>query len=139
MIKLGRASKPLDLMNYLSKDIQPSIFWVAENDRQGMLTIFNWTDKPRFRSIEPSILGLPALKQHRISDVFDGNVLATPNPNSFDVELPPHSARVLKIVDLAAPEQPPVIKVEHMASARIAEAATFHAQPASSNDVVCSY
>src|SRR6266699_1659976 len=98
MIKLGRASKPVDLMSYSPEDDQPSIFWVAENDRQGMLTIFNWTDKPRFRSIEPSILGLPALKQHRISDVFDGNVLATPNPNSFDVELHPHSARVLKIV-----------------------------------------
>src|SRR5258708_3287204 len=63
MITLGRSSKPLDLMNYLPKDIQPSIFWVAENDRQGMLTSFNWTDKPRSRSIEFSILGLPALNQ----------------------------------------------------------------------------
>src|SRR6266699_481774 len=64
MIKLGRASKPVDLMSYSPEDDQPSIFWVAENDRQGMLTIFNWTDKPRSRSIEFSILGLPALNQH---------------------------------------------------------------------------
>ncbi len=139
MIKLGRASKPLDLMNYLPEDIQPSIFWVAENDRQGMLTIFNWTDKPRSRSIEFSILGLPALNQHRISDVFDGKDLATPNPGSFDVELPPHSARVLKIVNMGVPAQPPLIKVEHMPSAKTGEAATFRALPASSNDAVVSY
>jgi len=99
MIKLGRASKPLDLMSYLPEDDQPSIFWVAENDRQGMLTISNWTDKPRSRSIEFSSLGLAALNQHRISDVFDGKALATPNPDSFDVDLPPHSAREGKIVN----------------------------------------
>ena len=139
MIKLGRASKPLDLMSYLPEDVQPSIFWLAENDRQGMLTIFNWTDKPRSHSIEFSSLGLPALNQHKISDVFDGKALATPNPDSFDVELPPHSARVLKIVNMGVPVQPPIIKVEHMPSAKTGEAATFHAQPASSNDVVVSY
>jgi hypothetical protein len=139
MIKLGRASKPLDLMSYSPEDNQPSIFWVAENDRQGMLTIFNWTDKPRSRSIEFSSLGLPALNQHRISDVFDGKDLATPNPGSFDVELPPHSARVLKIVNMGVPAQPPLIKVEHMPSAKTGEAATFRAMPASSNDAVVSY
>jgi hypothetical protein len=139
MIKLGRASKPLDLMSYSPEDNQPSIFWVAENDRQGILTIFNWTDKPRSRSIEFASLGLPALQQHRISDVFDGQALATPNPDSFDVKLPSHSVLVLRIVNMGVSAQPPVIKVEHVQKARTGEAATFHAQPASSNDVVISY
>src|SRR6266478_1473238 len=139
MIKLGRASTPLDLMSYSPEDYQPSSFWVAEDNRQGMLTIFNWTDKPLTRSIEFSSLGLPHSNQHRISDVFDGKAVATPNPGSFVVDLPPRSARVLKIVRAGVPARPPVIKVEHMPDMKTGAAATFRAQPASSNDVVVSY
>jgi hypothetical protein len=139
MVKLGRASTPLDLMSYSPEDDQPSIFWVAEDNRQGMLTIFNWTDKPRTRSIDFSSLGLPHSNQHRISDVFDGKALATPNPDSFVLDLPPRSARVLKIVNLGVPAQPPVIKVEHMPGIKTGVAVTFRAQPANSNDVIVSY
>jgi alpha-galactosidase len=139
MIKLGRASTPLDLMSYSPEDSQPSIFWVAEDDRQGMLTIFNWTDKPHARSIEFSSLGLLGLNQHRISDVFDSKTVAVPNPDSFVVDLPPHSARVLKIVRMDVPPQPPVLKIEHLPGMKTGVAATFRAQPATSNDVVVSY
>jgi hypothetical protein len=139
MIKLGRASKPLDLMSYSPEDNQPSIFWVAENDRQGMLTIFNWTDKPRSRTIALSNLRIRALHELRITDVFDGKALATANANSLDVDLPPHSARVLRIVNMDVPARPPTIKVEHMQSARTGEEVSFRAQPASSIDVVVSY
>jgi hypothetical protein len=139
MIKLGRASKPLDLMSYSPEDSQPSIFLVEEDHRQGMLTIFNWTEQRHSRSIEFSSLGLPALKQYKISEVFDGQAVATPNPDSIVVDLPPHSARVLKLVDTGAPEQPPVIKVGHLPSVMTGAAATFRAQPATSKDVVVTY
>jgi hypothetical protein len=139
MIKLGRASKPLDLMSYSPEDSQPSIFLVEEDHRQGMLTIFNWTEQRHSRSIEFSSLGLPALKQYKISEVFDGQAVATPNPDSIVVDLPPHSARVLKLVDTGAPEQPPVIKVGHLPSVMTGTAATFRAQPATSKDVVVTY
>jgi alpha-galactosidase len=139
MIKLGRASTPLDLMSYAPEDNQPSIFWVAEDDRQGMLTIFNWTDKPRGRSIEFSSLGLPGLNQPRVSDVFDSKAAAIPNPDSFVVDLPARSARVLKIVSMGAPAQAPVLRVEHLPSVTTGVSATFRAQPASSRDVVLSY
>jgi len=111
VIKLGRASKPLDLMSYSPEDSQPSIFWLEEDRRQGMLTIFNWTDQHHSRSIEFSSLGLPASGQYTVSDVFDGKAVATPNPNSVVVDLPPHSARVLKIIKTGSPAQPPFIKV----------------------------
>src|SRR5207247_7070497 len=52
MIKLSRASKPVDLMSYSPEDNQPSIFWVEEDHREGMLTIFNWTDQRHWRSEE---------------------------------------------------------------------------------------
>jgi alpha-galactosidase len=139
MIKLGRASTPLDLMSYSPEDNQPSIFWLTEDDRQSMLTIFNWTNKPHARSIEFSSLGLPGSNQLRISDVFDGKAIAIPNLDSFVVDMPPRSARVMKIVALAVPARPPAIKVEHMPTAKSGAAATFRAQPASSNDAVVSY
>ena len=138
-IKLGRASKPLDLMSYSPEDGQPSIFWLEEDRRQGMLTIFNWTDQHHSRSIEFSNLGLLASGQYTVSDVFDGKAVATPNPNSVVVDMPPHSARVLKIVNTGATAQPPFIKVDHMPSVKTAGVATFRAQPATSNDAVVSY
>src|SRR5437870_4964503 len=139
MVKLGRASKPLDLMSYLPEDNQPSVFWVEEDHRQGMLTIFNWTDQRHSRSIEFSSLGLPASNQHKISDVFDGKAVATPNPNSVVVDLPPHSARVFKLVNMGISARPPVIKVEHLPSVKTGATATFRAQPATSNDAVVTY
>jgi alpha-galactosidase len=139
MIKLGRTSKPLDLMSYAEEDDQPSIFWMEEDRRQGILTIFNWTDHRHSRSIEFSILGLPASGRYAVSDVFDGKIVATPNPNSFVVDLPPHSARVLNLVNTGVSPRPPAIKVEHVPSVTTGAAATFHAQPANSDDVVVSY
>ena len=139
MIKLGRASKPVDLMSYSPEDDQPSIFWLEEDHRQGMLTIFNWTDQRHSHSIEFSSLGLPASNQYTISDVFDGKAVAPPNPNSVVVDMPPHSARVLKIVDMGVPARPPVIKVEHLPNVKTGAAATFHARPATSEDIVVTY
>ena len=139
MVKLGRASKPLDLMSYSPEDNQPSVFWVEEDHRQGMLTIFNWTDQRHSRSIEFSSLGLPASNQYKISDVFDGKAVATPNPNSVVVDLPPHSARVFKLVNMGISARPPVIKVEHLPSVKTGATATFRAQPATSNDAVVTY
>ncbi len=139
MIKLGRASKPVDLMSYSPEDDQPSIFWLEEDHRQGMLTIFNWTDQRYSHSIEFASLGLPASNQYTISDVLDGKAVAPPNPNPVVVDMPPHSARVLKIVDMGVPARPPVIKVEHMPSVKTGAAATFHARPATSEDIVVTY
>src|SRR5437660_9707608 len=126
-------------MSYAAEDDQPSIFWMEEDRRQGILTIFNWTDQRHSRSIEFSILGLPASERYGISDVFDGKAVATPNPNSVVVDLPPHSARVLKLVNTGMSARPPAIKVEHLPSVMTGAAATFRAQPATSDDVVVSY
>jgi alpha-galactosidase len=139
MVKLGRASKPLDLMNYSPEDNQPSIFWVEEDHRQGMLTIFNWTDQRHSRSIKFSSLGLPASNRYAISDVFNGEAVAAPKPDFLVVDLPPHSARVLKMVDSGVPAQPPVIKVEHLPSVKAGATAAFRAQPPTSNDAVVTY
>ena len=104
-----------------------------------MLTIFNWTDQRHSHSIEFSSLGLPPSNRYTISNVLDGKAVAPPNPNSVVVDMPPHSARVLKIVDMGVPARPPVIKVEHLPSVKTGATATFRAQPATSNDAVVTY
>jgi alpha-galactosidase len=48
-------------------------------------------------------------------------------------------ARMLKIVSMGVPAQPPVLKVEHLPGMTTGVSATFRAQPASSRDVVVSY
>src|SRR5208283_5589016 len=47
MVRLSRASLPLDLMTYRPEDKQPSIFLLKEDKRQQILTVFNWTEEAR--------------------------------------------------------------------------------------------
>src|SRR6267142_3130049 len=61
MAKLGRGSKPLDLMSHSPEDNQPSIIGIAEDDRQGLRAILNWTEKRRSQSIQLSGLGAAPL------------------------------------------------------------------------------
>ena len=71
MIRLGRASVPLDLMNFATEDAQPSIFLLKEDRRQSILTIFNWADKERDRSIDLAVAGFPASGRYVVTDVLD--------------------------------------------------------------------
>src|SRR5271169_6413484 len=43
MARLGRSSTPVDLMDYLPEDGQPSTFYLKEDPRQSILAVFNWT------------------------------------------------------------------------------------------------
>ena len=58
MARLGRASTPTDLMTYAASDVQPSIFLLKEDNRQSILTIFNWTEGELKRAINLTSLGL---------------------------------------------------------------------------------
>ncbi|MGO9604005.1 MAG: glycoside hydrolase family 36 protein, partial [Candidatus Binataceae bacterium] len=71
MVRLGQASVPLDLMSYEKEDEQPSIFFLKEDSRQSILTVFNWTEIERKRSIDLSAAGLSGSGKYRISDVLD--------------------------------------------------------------------
>ena len=71
MVRLGIASKPLDLMSYLPDDNQPSIFLLEESPRQSMLTVFNWTDGPRSHTVTLASLGMKDSDSYTVEDVFD--------------------------------------------------------------------
>ncbi|MGB7190195.1 MAG: PKD domain-containing protein [Acidobacteriaceae bacterium] len=125
MARLGRSSKPVDLMTYLPDDQQPSIFLLKESGRQSILTVFNWTESPRTHSITLASLGLNGKGPYSVSDVFDKKPLAS--SDSMVVTQPPHSVRVLKIIDTAVPAQAPAVEAQHPSSANTGEITTFTA------------
>jgi alpha-galactosidase len=138
MARLGRASTPLDLMNYEAEDLQPSIFLLKENQRQTILTVFNWTEKSRAHHFDIAALGL-APGSYTIADVLD----ATDHPRSIttalDVTLPAHSAQVLKIINTQIPSHPPSAKAAFPSAGKAGEAITFTAEPATDADAIIHY
>jgi len=98
MVRLGRAAVPLDLMTYLPADRQPSVFLLKEDRRQQIVTIFNWTEKPRSRTLALSSLGLRSNGSYTAADVLRGAVVRIKN-GELAVTQPPHSVRILKLVD----------------------------------------
>lgn len=129
MARLGRSSIPVDLMSYLPKDEQPSIFLLKESGRQSILTIFNWTEKPRTHSISLANLGLNGKGPYSITEVLDKKQL--PSTQSIAVTQPPHSVRVLKIIDASVPAKAPSIEAEHPASGTTGESVAFTAKTTS--------
>lgn len=129
MSRLGRASRPVDLMSYAPEDSQPSTFFLQESKRVAMLTVFNWTDKPRQRTIEISAdLGLQLHGHNQIFDVFDPTAPAQNNLDTISLELPPHSVKVLKITDSSIAPAAPSVTVNVPDAAQAGEAVHFSAQ-----------
>jgi hypothetical protein len=138
MIRLGRASVPLDLMNFAAEDGQPSVFFLKEEDRQSILTVFNWTDKVRDHSIDLTAAGLPATAQYTVSDVLDNHQIPAPDAGVLALQQPPHSVMVLKIVDTHIPAVAPVVTTNHPSAGNAGAAITFAAH-STGDDVVLSY
>ncbi len=139
MVRLGHSSTPLDLMSYLPEDRQPSIFFLKESSRQSILTIFNWTDKARTHNVTLGSLGLNAAGSYAVAGVFDRKQSSISATTPLVVSQPPHSVRVLKIIDTAIPARPPVVHANHPSAAKAGETVSFSATAANSSDPVLSY
>ena len=133
MVRLGKASVPLDLMDFATDDLQPSIFFLKEDEHQSILTVFNWTEKEKDRSINLSTTGLSANGQYRITDVFDDSNRPAPAGGSLAFHQPPHSVRVLKIIDTNIPATAPSIITDHPAAGNVGAALSFTAHTTSTN------
>ncbi len=136
MVRLGRASVPLDLMNYASEDEQPSIFFLKEDSRQSILTVFNWSDKERTHSIDLATAGLPGAGQYRIIDVLDKKELPSAVAGMVAISQPPHSVRVLKIVDTNIPAVAPAVATDHPSAGNSGDTLNFVAHFRDSAPVV---
>jgi len=138
MIQLGKASSPVDLMTYAAEDEQPSIFLLKEDRRQSILTVFNWTDGTRAHSVDLSEAGLPASGQYAITDVLDANETPNFKAGRLVFDLPAHSVRVLKIVDLKIPAAHPEVVTEHPSAGKAGETLSFSSR-SRGEDPVLSY
>jgi alpha-galactosidase len=108
MVHLGRAGTPIDLMNYLPEDEQPSVFLLNESKRQAMLGVFNWTDQPRSHNVSLSDLGLRAGDTYKGFDALNHDSPVALNGGVLQLrDQRPHSVRLVKIVDTSVPATSP--------------------------------
>ena len=127
MALLGRASTPIDLMSYDPADEQPSIFFLKEDARQSILTIFNWTEGSRTHKIALSSLGIRKGGRYKVSDVLNKTDHVNLANGVLEVTQPRHSVRVIKIEDEAIPARPPVPAVDHPSSGLAGQRVSFSA------------
>ncbi len=100
MARLGKAAVPVDLMSYLPEDLQPSIFFLGEDERSSVLTVFNWSDSDRAHSIALDALGLKADRSYRVEDFWDGKEIQSCRSCVLDIRQGAHSVRMFKITEV---------------------------------------
>ncbi|MGH9435349.1 MAG: PKD domain-containing protein, partial [Terriglobia bacterium] len=123
MNRLGRAAVPLDLMTFPAQDLQPSIFFLHESARQAVLAVFNWTEQPRTHTLTLAQLGLPAAHPFRAYDVLDHDAPAALEGGALRIEnQPPHSVRLIKLIDTSVAAAAPVVSTNAPAMVRTGEA-----------------
>ena len=140
MTRLGRASRPLDLMSYTPEDEMPSTFLLQESKRVSVLTVFNWTEKPRERKIDlVHDLGLQSSRHNQVSDVLDSSGSPGSNLESIELQLPPHSVKLLKIIDSSIAAAAPGVTVRVPEKAETGTAIQFSAESDPAGVPVLSY
>jgi len=110
MARLSHASVPLDLMTYRPEDKMPSVFLLKESSRQQILTVFNWTEEAHSHTLKLADLGLKASGPYTATDVLRGNAESMKN-STLALTLPPHSVRMLKLIDVSVPETAPAFDI----------------------------
>jgi len=131
MARLGRSSTPVDLMTYAPADKQPSIFLLKENARQSVLTIFNWTDGERTRTVNLAGIGLKDPAKYQIVDVFGGPDCCSSSSDALTVVQKAHSVRVLELIDNSVPAGQPAFDIRSANGAKAGETLTLSTVPTS--------
>jgi len=132
MARLGRSSTPMDLMTYAPGDRQPSIFLLKENGHQSVLTIFNWTDAERTRTVNLASMGLKNPGKYQIVEAFGDPGCCSSSSDSITVVQKAHSVRVLKLIDNAVPALQPPFEIRSASGAMAGETLTLSAVASSS-------
>ena len=127
MARLGRASIPVDLMTYAASDVQPSVFLLKEDNRQSILTIFNWTEHELKRNLRLADLGLKEPGKYQITEVFGDKSCCGPSGDALNIIQPAHSVRMFKLVEHGIQAEPPAFDVRSATEAKAGEMMTFNA------------
>ncbi len=126
--KVGRASTPLDLMTYEPEDGQPSIFFLREDQRQAILTVFNWTNAVRSHTLRLADLGLTGGHTFAATDVLNLNETVTLEGDALRLEnQPSQSVRVIKLVDNGVAAAAPTVTAQVPTTAKAGETITLSA------------
>jgi alpha-galactosidase len=141
MARYGHAAKPLDLMSYAPEDEMPSVFLLRESNRQSILAVFNWTEKERkhdfsFSSFFP---GLAPDAHYTVSDLFNSAAAIGSSQASLSLTLPPHSVRMIKIIDASIPASAPSVNIQAAEKAEVGKPMTLSAQTAAGSVPALSY
>ncbi len=111
--RLSKASVPLDLMSYEPADLQPSVFFLREDSRAGVLTVFNWSETPRSHVLKISDLKFKSGDQVKAFDVFKHDAPVEIASGGIRLEnQPPHSVRMIKLVDSSIPAARPAVSAK---------------------------
>jgi alpha-galactosidase len=126
MAKVGRTSTPLDLMTYEPEDGQPSIFFLRHDQREAILTVFDWTNTVRSHTLRLADLGLPADHKFAAANVLNQNETVTIGGGAVGLEnQPPQSVRVIKLIDTSVPAAAPTVTAQVPAAANTGETITL--------------
>jgi len=140
MARLGRASTPVDLMDYTPEDEQPSIFYLREDPQQSVLTVFNWTGKPRTHTFQLTQFGFPATDAKvKATDVFTGGPISLSPQDILVVEQPPQSVRIFRLQDTTAPRLQPSITAKHVQEGHTSDELAFSATSSNNEEPVLAY
>jgi alpha-galactosidase len=141
MVRYGHAAKPLDLMTYAPEDELPSVFLLRESKRQSILAVFNWTEKERERKFLLSdLFSRTELTTHNtVSDVFGTGGAIAQNQASLSLTLPPHSVRMMKIIDTSIAASAPSVNVQAPEKIETGKPVTLSAEDAPGSVPVLSY
>jgi len=118
MNRLGRAAVPIDLMTFRPEDEEPSVYLLREDDRQSMLAVFNWSDRPLSHTFTLSDLQLPASHPFRAYDVLDQDRSIAMQAGVLKLDdQPSRSVHLIKLVDDSIPAGAPEVKAQVPSSA----------------------
>ena len=140
MARLSRASTPLDLLSYRPEDELPSVFFLRETPRQSILTVFNWTNGVRSRTVTLAELGLTTGHVFKATNVLRPGGSARVTGGSIELaNRPPESVTVLKLIDASVPERAPAATAEVPQSAPTGETIQVSARAVSDEIPIVGY
>lgn len=122
MAKLGRVALPLDLLTYSDRDEQPSVFLLRQDQRQSMLAVFNWTEHPSSHSFSNSELKLAAGHSYELRNSLSPDETVAMDHDTLRVDnQPPHSVKLIKIIDTSIPMAAPSFVFQVPSRAKVGE------------------
>lgn len=139
MARLGRASTPLDLMTYDASDLQPSIFFLKQTRWQSIVTVFNWSETSRQHTLTRAVLGLDPKANYTVSEILAKTSSSAPLGAAVDIQQPPHSVRIFKIVNTGIAAKPPSVTATVASSGNAGEPIVFQAVSSDENNPAFAY